>query len=316
MQGEFTTTTADYQEAFTIHALVVPKRPSRRVVLEISALVEMALIGWLVYYIYTRPMPSVIPGTSPMMIDMEWTLIYLPPLVPALLWISHYCISLIVLRFYSKVVPERAPLAEDVRNYKYPVARPHRNRRIQVWMLIVLIVVAVASLWRYGPMIDRDLNRVPAGSSEMGITILGNPMVLMFYNAALWGAATALWIYSSRSHQKAVTFSTWKNHLASKASWTFEATELKLRGSDLTCQVEYQWSAFRRFVETENLFLLYMFDDQFHIIPKRAFSSLDDTMAFLGLLCGGIKNGLVPERRDVGFPVQLVPTAPPTGGND
>jgi hypothetical protein len=39
-------------------------------------------------------------------------------------------------------------------------------------------------------------------------------------------------------------------------------------------------------------------------------------MAFLGRLSAGIKDGLVPERRDVGFPVQRIPAAAVARGND
>ena len=310
MQGEYTITLEDYQEAFTAHALVAVKRPLRRFVLESSALVQAALILWLVHYIQARPMPTVVPGSRPMVLEIEWTLIYLPPLVPALFWISQYCFSLLMLRFFVKHAAPITSAVPGIRTYKVPIVRHNRYPRFRAWALALSIVAAVIGLFLYGPLLDQDINRVAAGSGEHADTIWGNPILLMLYNAMVWAVATALWIYFSRLHQRTATSSNWKSRVAASTVNSFEASELNLKLSDSASHSEIQWRAFCRFVETENLFLLYLTEDLFHIIPKRAFSTLEDGLQFLGLLSREIKNGLVPERRDVGFPVELAVSNP------
>ncbi len=312
MQGEYTITFEDYQEAFTAHALVAVKRPLRRFVLESSALVQAGLILWLVHYIQARPMPTVVPGSRPMVLEIEWTLIYLPPLVPALFWISQYCFSVLMLRFFVKHAASTTPAVPGIRTYKVPIVSHNRYARLPAWALALSIVAAVIGLFLYGPMLDQDINRVAAGSGEHAGTIRGNSVLLMLYNGMIWAVTSAFWRYSSRLHQRTATSSNWKSRVAASTAYAVEASELKLTLSEPASYSEIQWRAFSRFVETENLFLLYPAEDLFHIIPKRAFSTLEDGLQFLGLLSRGIKIGYVPERRAVGFPVQPIQAIPLT----
>ncbi len=51
-----------------------------------------------------------------------------------------------------------------------------------------------------------------------------------------------------------------------------------------TGSVEAKWSSFEKFKETKNLFLTYQTKDVVSIVPKRAFSNLDDIGQFRNLL--------------------------------
>ena len=51
-----------------------------------------------------------------------------------------------------------------------------------------------------------------------------------------------------------------------------------------TGSVEAKWSSFEKFKETKNLFLTYQTKDVVGIVPKRAFSNLDDIGQFRNLL--------------------------------
>jgi hypothetical protein len=51
-----------------------------------------------------------------------------------------------------------------------------------------------------------------------------------------------------------------------------------------TGNVEAKWRSFEKFKETKNLFLTYQTKDVVGIVPKRAFSNLDDIRQFRNLL--------------------------------
>jgi YcxB-like protein len=48
--------------------------------------------------------------------------------------------------------------------------------------------------------------------------------------------------------------------------------------------IEAKWSSFEKFKETKNLFLTYQTKDVIGMVPKRAFSNLDDIEQFRNLL--------------------------------
>jgi hypothetical protein len=54
---------------------------------------------------------------------------------------------------------------------------------------------------------------------------------------------------------------------------TLELSDDEATVSDELSRLTYKWPAFVRFIETRNLFLMYVSEVMFHIVPKRAFDS-------------------------------------------
>ena len=77
-------------------------------------------------------------------------------------------------------------------------------------------------------------------------------------------------------------------------------------------RVHYDWSACRRFVETENLYVLTVAYDTIEIIPKRAFATFEDSMKFLALLSDKAGNGFIIKKTGSGFPVRPLGMAAPS----
>ena len=63
---------------------------------------------------------------------------------------------------------------------------------------------------------------------------------------------------------------------------TFTDKGVKLERA--TGTIEAQWSSFKKFKETKNLFLTYQSKDVVGMVPKRAFPSSDDIVQFRNLL--------------------------------
>jgi hypothetical protein len=78
---------------------------------------------------------------------------------------------------------------------------------------------------------------------------------------------------------------------------TIEITEGGLSQSTHASSTQYKWEAFTRQVETPNLFLLYLTEVTFLLLPKRAFASKDEIDAFRELATSVVNP---PERA---FPV-------------
>lgn len=76
-----------------------------------------------------------------------------------------------------------------------------------------------------------------------------------------------------------------------------------------------KWPAVIKFLETENLIVLYSTHFHLHIIPKRAFEVVGELDAFIALLIRHVPEGVLLPRRGVGFPVQPLPEGtPPVSG--
>jgi len=80
----------------------------------------------------------------------------------------------------------------------------------------------------------------------------------------------------------------WNQQPQSQGRIDYEITPDVLRAATKTSTAEMTWAGFIRFVETKNLFLLYPNKLIFHIIPKRAFASLDELASFRELAASKI----------------------------
>jgi hypothetical protein len=67
---------------------------------------------------------------------------------------------------------------------------------------------------------------------------------------------------------------------------TVEITEGGLSQSTHASSTQYKWEAFIRQLETPNLFVLYVTEVTFLLLPKRAFAGQDEINAFRELVAG------------------------------
>jgi hypothetical protein len=72
-----------------------------------------------------------------------------------------------------------------------------------------------------------------------------------------------------------------------------------------------QWIAFPKFVETENLFMLYTSNYSYRLLPKRSFTSEEQHFALLKCLTERIGVGWMLEAKPAGFQVQPASGNPP-----
>jgi YcxB-like protein len=77
---------------------------------------------------------------------------------------------------------------------------------------------------------------------------------------------------------------------------TSETTENRLR-----------WPAIIKFAESEHLFLLYISEIMFHMVPKRAMAEAGQLEAFVAALTTHVPRGVLLPRPAGGFPVQPIP---------
>lgn len=86
---------------------------------------------------------------------------------------------------------------------------------------------------------------------------------------------------------------------------TLAVTSRGLRFEDERAVLDYAWAGLPKFRESETLFLIYVSEVSFHMVPKRAMAEPGQVEAFRQLLEQHVPtDGPVPAR----FPVQ--PTAP------
>ena len=85
-----------------------------------------------------------------------------------------------------------------------------------------------------------------------------------------------------------------------------EQTDRGLRFVDEQSTVDYAWSAFPRYAEGRNLFILLVSQVGFHMVPKRAFADAAQLDAFRALLARHVPG---PGAAPTGFPI-----SPPSAG--
>jgi hypothetical protein len=74
--------------------------------------------------------------------------------------------------------------------------------------------------------------------------------------------------------------------------WVVEASEDHLRLSEPLSTLDYRWACLPGFLETGNVFVLYVAPHLFHMIPKRSFADGAQIDAFRGLLTRAIQEPL------------------------
>lgn len=83
--------------------------------------------------------------------------------------------------------------------------------------------------------------------------------------------------------------------LLQPTAWEF-ANEIRVTSP--LCDITYRWGMFTRWLEGPRVFLLYQTENQYRVVPKRAFKSEDEIQEFRQML---IEKVIPPTR---GFPIR------------
>lgn len=175
------------------------------------------------------------------------------------------------------------------------------NQRL---LLIVFVPVILALI------VSNLLRRPPAAAPFAGRAVATEPDLLrdtlqlpIFPWAVLLVATVAFFkIALNRSRKLA-----WQGQPELHRPHTIEATDSGILVSEPAATHTHTWPSFVRFGESANLFLLYVSQFSFHIIPKSAFATPNDLAAFRNLAKSNIAD-------HVGItPPSAFPVLPPGG---
>jgi hypothetical protein len=205
-------------------------------------------LGLLIFLALTtlRPIPNTPPGRHEFFID---------PTIPIVL-IPHACVAA-----FLWLVFRRSPALRKSA------------------CLIYLALALGAALVAYSNYLDRQLPPPPppppspnSNSLQLFLPLLS--WILVF--AAVWVALYRILRNFGRAE--------WDGNpsLQHPVKLTITPTTLVFRQQDR--QTEYRWPAFVKYRQSPNLFLLYVSESGFEIIPRRAFADLLELHAFEELL--------------------------------
>jgi magnesium-transporting ATPase (P-type) len=166
-----------------------------------------------------------------------------------------------------------------------------RSRGLLGWLLFILLAIClfVIQLGKRGRAAVQPSNPAPTPMSWANW--------YDYYKVVLWvalfvAAFVFFFVRALRDARKR-----FEREPAAHRLQTIEITEAGLSQSTHASSTQYKWEAFVRQLETPNLFLLYLTEVTFLLLPKRAFPSQDEINAFRELVSGVVNP---PERA---FPV-------------
>jgi hypothetical protein len=114
-----------------------------------------------------------------------------------------------------------------------------------------------------------------------------------------------------RMYNRAVIRNSWEKNPSLHRPYTMELDDERVVTQSLNRLTSYQWSAFLRFRETENLFILVIEDSTFLMVPKRNLSDPAMMVEFRALLQTHIAEGYFLTVPQGAFPVVSAATLPP-----
>lgn len=205
-----------------------------------------------------------------------WALAILTPWIPSLV-----VLTFLWLAACGAVAPtERRPL-----------------RRLALGLAAVLLLVNVATVVISGPAAPEP-ERSPTGTvSEDGSLLALLPWLILFL---------FIWVAFFR-FLRGVTRRNWDAQPHLRLPQTLELTPQGLRFDDGLCAHDYRWAGFAKWREGGGLFLLYVSDVGFHMVPKRAMAGPKEVDQFRYLLWQHVRP---IDPRPFGSPVH--PAAPVT----
>ena len=211
-----------------------------------------------------------------------WAVAILTPWIPSLLVLA-------VLWFAAcgAVAPtERRPL-----------------RRLVLGLAAALLLVNVVTVLITGPAAPPPASPPPppvGETSQDGSLVRLLPWLVVFL---------FIWVAFFR-FLRGVTRRTWDAQPHLRNPQTLDLTPHGLRFEDTVCVRDYRWAGFTKWREGETLFLLYVSDVAFHIVPKRAMAGPHEVDQFRYLLWQHVRP---VDPLPFGFPVQpATPATPPT----
>jgi hypothetical protein len=304
MDAEFTSTPEDYREANAVHTqLFVPPLGRTFIMGSYSVIVAFVLLV-LAVDVLQQPVPTTGRRGEIVIVEMSLLLVFLPPALPAL-WITcHLAMKhLLLTAARRRWSLEASPPQASIRTYKPKAIRLSEPRSPRHFIAAALIAVVTVSTWIVFVTYVGNPHLRPTGSTPARANIWLHPFVLLSFNASLWAGVGLFWLSFQHRLYGRVLVRMWEKQPALWLPKSFRADDSGCTLSDRDATLIYQWSAITKFVEAETLFLLYISDHLFHMIPKRALRSEEEMIAFLQLLSRSVQNGFLLEVRGRAFPV-------------
>jgi hypothetical protein len=168
------------------------------------------------------------------------------------------------------------------------------GRSLLGWVLILVVAIVIFVVFHKEPPpapapVAPPVTPVPEGWLPLLLNV--GPWMLIF---------VAFWFFFYRGLKRQRKNRKMFNEESLRQERTLEVTETGIRISVPTARFEFDWLAFQRVVETQNLFMLYRYPLEYQVVPKRAFAGEAELGAFRALLQEHIGS------RQVGaFPVTL-----------
>ena len=183
----------------------------------------------------------------------------------------------VILRNIFRPRPQVDPPLE----MKVDATRGVPLRQVLVWVVGILIAIPVAA-YIYA-------KQEPPAPASPASTPLVNPAMDLLITFLPWILIGGFLFFFIRLRLKLNSpEAVMEKNPSLQLRRRMDADERGVIIDDGQAKIEMAWVAIRRFVESPNLFLLYLSNDSFHMIPKRAFDGSDGE-AFRELLRANIQ---------------------------
>ncbi|HEV8604599.1 MAG TPA: YcxB family protein [Tepidisphaeraceae bacterium] len=126
-----------------------------------------------------------------------------------------------------------------------------------------------------------------------------------------WIVVVFVLIVILKLYNRAVIRNTWEQKPSLRRPHVFEVNDEQFVSSDVNSTSAFRWSAFLRFRETENLFILVTEDSNFIMVPKRALGDPELMTGFRAMIQTHIAEGYFLTAPAPGFPVLMGQSLPP-----
>jgi hypothetical protein len=261
--------------------------------------VMMMLVGGIliIAFLFLSQLPPALFATGDSrIVAIDVCLIFIPPALPPILILIMFAPS-IAARF-SKSPPESP---KSIRPYKPAISsywkRVQRTAFVIFsfvgWPVLISVLDPPYSLGIHGPYAPLWMK----------------PGMLYAYHATLWFILILIATLNFGASRRVKLLRAFHDVPRFSENRTADITEQGIILIGAFSKVESAWTEFTKFVETANLFVLFVGDGMFYAIPRRAFGSVDEEGNFLGLLVEHIGNGMVLQRTQ-GFAMQSMSPPP------
>jgi hypothetical protein len=278
MHLEFSYDFDDYEEANRSHRSSGSAGSGRALLLR--WIVFIALAAFLFLLLSSKPSPRRGPATTAPVPGSSLLVNFFLPFIPWLLIFGF--IWLFIRRQLRGAKPKSFLYDSNV-----AAARAHAiSKRYGLMRRILLVVAITAGCLGILYLLFESTGSIP----DVLLPIL--PWLLIF---------GFIWFFVFRA-LRGNWRKVWEGQPQLHGPQTMDAGEDGVTVATPLSRAEYRWEAFQHVRETPNLFLLYMSNFSFHMVPKRSFASDAEVDQFRSLV-----RNFIAERPAPAFPVVMPP---------